>query len=290
MSKSSRSAVRKGVLFVLAMVAVAMFATYASSSKGAEPEPFVWRNAGDNPFASSEEEAMARREEAFRRLKFSEEQIQHFISETNKPAAVVQIHSGETLGGMVGGHEKVYFLFPVDFVRQKPTMPVSAEAKMWRIEWEGKMYIIYLPLICRNWAFKIEPMMCATIEIHGALPGDELAFSFVTEGGRRHKPSACSMVCDGPDCTALPTPCDDCTWVGTLSQVPDGYVPAHTGKYTVKNGGLQTISGPLEIMQEYFGACITRDGTQSNGVLVSPEPGGAGWKNNRAVIPQGLAW
>jgi hypothetical protein len=262
-------------LFIVLTI-VGMIWTFISSRAEAA-EPFEWQNPGDNPFADTRAEAMARREEAFRRLGFTEAQIEAFILQTDKPSAVVQIHSGSTLGGMVGGGGKDYFDFPVNFVRAKPSLPVSAEAEMWQIEWEGQIYTIYLPTICNNWAFKVESAQCAVAQYETEV-GDEFKFVVLTEGSYLPA-SACWEVCDGESCSAPPTPCTDgCNWSGIRESVPAEFsFAAHSGAYTTKSR-LQTIRFPREVMQEYLGACVTRNDAQHNGILVRPED----WVNGRA--------
>lgn len=270
----------KKVLWCLCVALVGV----TPASIAAEEKPFVWENPGHNKFAESREEAIARREEAFRRLGFSEAQIEAFILQTDKPGVFVQIHSGSTLNGMVGGGGEVYSNFLVDFVRAKPELPVSADAEMWQVEWEGQVYTLYLPVICNNWAFDVQPMQCSALQI-STLPGDSLKYVVLTKGNYLPA-SGCQKVCDDDDCFAPPAPCSDCDWVGTLSATPEDYsFVAHSGEYTVK-GTVQTIWGPPEMMLEYFGACVTRDGIEQNGVVVRPED----WKHNRAVIPKGFAW
>ena len=173
----------------------------------------------------------------------------------------------------------------------------TAKALSWAAVYEGKTYIIYLPLVCFNWswAFGADPptspsvpqalaaavakeKKCATItfvvqpgdEIR-VQPGDEVRFAVFAR--QRLPASACWQLCDGKKCSAPPSACDDCDWAepnGPKSVIPDELEPVHTGSYIATESN-QSIRFPREVESSYVALCVLRSGLgESDTWVVQP--------------------
>ncbi|MFA6503236.1 MAG: hypothetical protein WCT45_03220 [Candidatus Paceibacterota bacterium] len=120
---------------------------------------------------------------------------------------------------------------------------------------------------------------CVTVELT-VVPGDEVRF-FIS-APKRLPSSACSQVCDGNDCAAPPSPCDDCSWISHMPGVARGFLPLHSGKYVARSAK-QKFRFPRAAMTDYIAFCVTRGGLgQSNAAVVLPPTWG---KSSIVKIP-----
>lgn len=175
----------------------------------------------------------------------------------------------------------------------------TAKAFAWRVEHDGRAYMLYLPFVCFNWTWKfgvpplpppplvappppplrrpvpppvipLPPVQeeCAMVE-YTVEPGDEVRFAVLAQ--RRLPASACWRLCDGADCAAPPSPCDVCDWLGPKSLLPEGFEPIHTGRY-VAQSAKQSLHLPREARANFVALCVEREGLGgSNSWIVDPD-------------------
>lgn len=136
----------------------------------------------------------------------------------------------------------------------------------------------YVP---RHVATSVPPSSCATVAF-AVKPGEEVRFSVLAQ--RRLPASACWQLCDGNACSALPSPCDVCDWIGPKSVIPAGFEPLHTGRYTA-HAERQTLRFPREVEANYVALCVTSDKLgESDSWIVQP----SAWRGVSIVsIPYG---
>ena len=126
------------------------------------------------------------------------------------------------------------------------------------------------------------PKPCATVE-YAVKQGDLVRFAVLTYGKDR-LPDACWQLCDGDECSAPPSPCQDCDWIGPLSVIPSGYLPNYTGLY-IAHGAKQTLRFPREVKANYVALCVTRgDLGESDSWVVQPSAWGTA---TTVVVPYG---
>ncbi len=180
---------------------------------------------------------------------------------------------------------------------RKGSVAETAKAFSWGAIHEGKMYIVYLPLVCFNWSWAFGPdappspplprvlasvaEKCATVE-YTVKPGDEVRYFVLAR--KRLQASACWQLCDGTNCSAPPSSCDWCDRFDPESIIPAGFETQHTGKYTARSAK-QSLRFPLEIASSYLALCVTRaELGQSDSWVVQP----SAWKGGAIVqIPYG---
>lgn len=109
---------------------------------------------------------------------------------------------------------------------------------------------------------------CVTLE-YNVKPGDEVRFAILAR--KRLPASACWQLCDGTECSALPSPCDTCDWVGPKSVIQTGFEPLHTGRY-IARAEHQTLRFPREVTSNYVALCDERAGLgESDADVVTPQ-------------------
>lgn len=110
---------------------------------------------------------------------------------------------------------------------------------------------------------------CVTLE-YDVIPGDEVRFAVLAR--KRLPASACWELCDGAECSAPPSPCDNtCDWIGPKSVVPAGFEPLHTGRYTA-HAKHQVLRFPREVTSNYVALCDERAGLgESDADVVTPQ-------------------
>lgn len=114
---------------------------------------FKWEHFGADPYATSREEAMKTREDAFRKLGFSEAVAASFMEATNSPGVKVRIVNDDRFDAMLskGGvvHRDVVVAFKNPPKDDK--MEFAAPAEKWEVSLSGTVYTLLLPEVCNNW-------------------------------------------------------------------------------------------------------------------------------------------
>lgn len=128
---------------------------------------------------------------------------------------------------------------------------------------------------------KPRPSPCATVEFT-VVPEDEVRFVILAK--KRLPSSFCWQMCDGKDCAAPPSPCDDCDWIGPKSVIATGFEPLHSGRYIARSAK-QKLRFPRAAMVDYIALCVTRAGLgQSDSWIVPPKA----WHGKSVVsVPYG---
>lgn len=283
-----------------------------------------WKQWGVAPYAASREEACKKAPEAIDGFSFPASVKEHFkklLGATCKGGTEAWLTPGMPLEEMLSGpdahHEQSYVMrkrtvaelpvmqSPDGRPYPKGAVAETAKALAWRVEHEGRAYMLYLPLVCWNWSWKfgVPPLSpppvappplqrpvsppveeCATVE-YVVQPGDEVRFAVLAQ--RRLPTSACWRLCDGADCAAPPSPCDICDWIGPKSVLPEGFEPLHTGKY-IARFAKQSLRFPLEVRANFVALCVEREGLgESNSWIVQP----TAWQKSsmKVVVPYGGA-
>lgn len=262
------------IVLLLGLICVVLFPAHAAE--------FRWKRFGADPYATSRAEAMRTRESAFHKLGLPAPVVGLFMKATEKPGEKTLITVGDRLSAMLSKGGVVHKNVIVDFGSPVPHMQYAVPAEKWQVSWEGKIYVVFLPEICGNWSVAapaLEP--CATVE-YVVKSGDEVRFAVLTQ--ERLPASACWQLCDGTNCSAPPSPCDNCDWIGPKSVIPAGFEPLHTGRY-VAHSAKQTLRFPREVMNEYIALCATRGGLgESDSWIVKP----SAWaRASKVSVPYG---
>lgn len=255
---------------------------------------YVWRHFGAAPYAPNRAEAMRTRESAFRALGFPNEAVKELVRATEMPGERIRLTNGYRLSAMLSKGSVVHRNVVVDFIKPpiNGKMEYAAPAEMWQVVWKGQTYTVILPDICNNWSrrdtiptaprLSIGPSECRTVA-YAVNPGDLVRFAVLAQ--KRLPASACWQLCDGTDCAAPPSPCDDCDWIGPKSVIPDGFEPLHTGRYVAKHSK-QTLRLPLEVSASYVALCDDRPGLgDSDSWIVQPRE----WRRGitTIIVPYG---
>ncbi len=271
----------------------------------AKAEAATWNKWGVAPFASSFEEACAKAPaaiDAFKLPKAVKEAFKEQLGTSCVGRNITWLTPGMILEDMWSGSTKkkgTHRIGPADVaVLPVPEAPdghsypegsvaETAKALSWKVQYEGKTYVLYLPFVCFNWAWATAPepllevQQCVTVE-YTVKPGDEVRFAVLAKN--RLPSSACWQLCDGTDCAAPPAPCDTCNWNGPKSVIPTGFEPFHTGKYPA-HAGKQTLRLPVEAGASYVALCVTRGGVgESDSWIVQPKAWGS---KARVTVPYG---
>ncbi len=255
--------------------------------KTASAGVFHWRNFGADPFASSREEAMGKREQAFRAMGLSEACVAEAMRVTKTTGSESELRVGDRLDAMLSGKAGAHKNVLVDFPRG-----IKASTEEWSLTCDGKTYRLVLPEVCYNWSLATGPSR--------SLGGDEcveLTFGAPTGGNVRWgvgsvsgplPPSSCNAQRegDGP-WVAWWGECDWCepaygyirSVLGESAEVPHKYL------YPAKESQ-QTIRFSAAVQSRLVYVCLEdQGGAQSCGVYVRPED----WKGRRVIeIPDTL--
>lgn len=295
-------------------------------------EERTWERWNAAPYATSREEACKKAPEAIDGFSFPtpvKEQFKKLLGTTCKGGTEAWLTPGTLLEEMMSGpdaHHKQSYVMRKRTVAELPvlqspdgrpyrngTVAETAKALAWRVEHEGKSYVLYLPFVCFNWSWKfgvpplppppppvlrpapvpvpLPPVQeeCATVE-YAVQPGDEVRFAVLAQ--RRLPASACWQLCDGADCAAPPSPCDDPNcWREVQDTLPAGFEPQHTGKYVARSAK-QSLRLPREARMNFIALCVTREWFgQSNSWIVQPSAWNAFGKKTKLHVPYGgYAW
>ncbi len=216
------------LILILSMVAAVMFATPAHAET-------TWTLWGGAPYATSQDEAVGRLPEALRTLNIPEAVRSLLEAEVraNPQGTRVYLNPGDRFVAMMSGpdrrHASAYAMTDVVVgTNQGPRAGIvqSPVAREWRVTYEGQTYVLVLPDICNNWAWRViaaprqeiaEP--CAEIEL-SVQPGDTLLF--VTFSTARPPPSRCWAFNQSGEWEALPGGCMQCVnWEPVVARVPE---------------------------------------------------------------------
>ena len=141
------------VILGLAILFVAFAIQVASTT--AHAAEWKWQHFGAAPYASSREEAMKTRENAFLKLGFPIEAVDLLVEETKKPGEKTSLKVGDRFSAQVSKGGAVHGLKEgggiVAFESTVRGMQYVATAEKWQVTWEGKVYTIILPEVCFNW-------------------------------------------------------------------------------------------------------------------------------------------
>lgn len=146
--------ISKITLVVIAvLLLVATFAMLATPAYAAEAE-FKWEHFGVDPYATSREEGMRTREDAFRKLGFSEDVVAILMIATEKSGEKVRLVNGDKLDAMLSKGGIVHRNVTVAFVKppKDDKMEFAAPAEKWEVSWKGTLYTVFLPEVCNNWS------------------------------------------------------------------------------------------------------------------------------------------
>lgn len=293
------------------IIALALaLAALTSSADAAEKQSSQWDKWGAAPYATSREEACREAPEAIDGFAFPspvKELFKKLLGATCKGGTEAWLTPGMPLEQMLSGKsgkkpphlmnkvtvaELPVLQSPDGRPYRKGAVAETAKALAWRVEHEGRAYMLYLPFVCWNWAWKFgvpplptppppaprpAPILvpptppqeeCSTEE-YAVQPGDEVRFAVLAQ--RRLPASACWQLCDGADCAAPPSPCDVCDWIGPKSLLPEGFEPLHTGRY-VARFAKQSLRFPREVQANFVALCVEREGLGgSNSWIVDPD-------------------
>lgn len=289
------------VLIVVTIIATACMMT----PKSAHAAERGWNKWGVAPYASSLGDACKNASSAIDGFKMPTAVREHFkeilginchggvITWLTPDMVLKQMWSGgkhPRVMGDVRVGELPVLTSPSGKAYRKGSVAETARALSWTWEYEGNTYTLYLPFVCFNWSWSVAPatsppgrsaLACATVE-YTVARGDEVRFAVLA---RKLLPaSACWQLCDGSLCSALPSPCDTCDWIGPKSVIPAWFEPLHTGRY-VAQSSTQSLRFPREVMSEYVALCASRITLgQSDSWVVQP----SAWKNTSVVsVPYG---
>ena len=150
---------------VLILVLAFAITTLASSVYGTE---FKWRHFGANPYATSREEAIRTRGNAFRILGFPEPVIALCMRATETPGEKVRLIVGDHLSAMISKDGIVHRDVVVAFDKPPVSGDIeySAPAERWQVFWQGNVYMIFLPGICYNWSVVLPTGRCYIIQFN----------------------------------------------------------------------------------------------------------------------------
>ena len=151
----SRSAKKKDEAKPSVAEKSATAAVQVRSEAAVEPRAsggFNWVRFGTAPYASSREEAMQKRQSAFRALGFSDAVVAKLMIATEKPGEKVRINVGDKLDAMLSKGGVVHTNVTAAFGSPSRGMELAAPAEKWTVTWEGKTYTALLPEVCNNWS------------------------------------------------------------------------------------------------------------------------------------------
>lgn len=261
----------------------------AAVVKTARDGVFHWRNFGHDPYASSRDEAMGKREKAFRAMGLSEACVAEAMRVTETKSTESELRIGDRLLAMLSGKAGAHKNVLVDFPRG-----IKASTEEWSLTCDGTSYRLVLPEVCYNWSLATGPSR----SLAGTEPCVEVSFN-APEGSNVRwgigstsgplPPSACNAQRqgDGP-WQAWWGECDWCEpaygyirgVLGENAQVPHKYLYPTTATR-------QTLRFSSAVQSRLMYVCLeTADGMHSCGVYVRSED----WKGKREIEISDTLW
>ncbi|MBU6214399.1 hypothetical protein KGM48_00950 [Patescibacteria group bacterium] len=154
------------MIWIIATVVAVCVATGARAAE----TPWKWEHFGAAPYATTRGEAMATRESAFRALGYPKKVVELLVEATKSPGEGVELKNGDRFaaqmskGGVVHGLKEGGGV--VAFEKPVRGMRYVADAEMWQVSWEGRVYTLVLPEVCYNWTrMQVEAPPPATKQI-----------------------------------------------------------------------------------------------------------------------------
>lgn len=267
---------RKLILVLLALVAVNVVGpapAWASTE---------WMRWGMDPYASSDVEAVRKLPDALLAMGVPEpvrarlleavranpQGERTFLNPGDRFTAMMWSPSGDVRTDVIVGRHPV-----------RHGVVESAEAREWRVEDQGQIYVLVLPDICNNWAWRsyqaptpervvvVPQLECAEIVVSDARPGDVLRVVVSANGPL--PPSECWAYRDGSGSwVAWPGACTDCSWEFLSSYVPGRLTMP--GRVTVASREVVLRIPVLVSQRDYVSLCIVRGERRSCTFTVEP--------------------
>jgi hypothetical protein len=219
----------------LTFIALALVAAMVMAPATAHATETTWTLWGGARYETSQDEAKERLPEALRALNIPEAVRPLLEAEVrSRPGTLVYLNPGDRFVAMMSGpdrtHASAYAMTNV-VVGTNPGpragIVQSPVAREWRVTHEGQTYVLVLPDICNNWAWRViaaprqeipeEP--CAEVEL-SVQTGDTLLFAMLSS--EAPPPSRCWAVNQSGRWEALPGGCMQCVnWDPVVARVPE---------------------------------------------------------------------
>ncbi len=283
------------VVIVLAFA----IATLAVTAHAAE---WKWQHFGAAPYATSRDEAMSKRHDAFQKLGLTHKVIDELMRATEKPGEKIRLVNGYKLAAMLSKGGVVHNDVLVAFVKPPISgkMEYAAPAERWQVPVEGKIYTVILPEICNNWSSeptKPAPVPlpppcdncaappppkdnCVTISFNAPI-GGKVRWGVASAIGPL-PPSSCNAQKQGNgEWTAWYGQCDSCTGaiefirgiIGRFAEIFHRFVYPVTQTH-------QTLRFPEAVKADVVYICLEdANGRQTYGVYVTPDD----WSHGEVV-------
>ena len=293
------------VVAFLLLIALTLLPRFARADE-------VWRNWGAAPFAASQQEACKKAFGAINAMAMPIQVRGHFtrtLGRTCKGSdAEVWLNAGDRLEQMWTGGKKPHLMNGVSVdelpVLKSPkgkkyrpgSVAEAARAFEWRYEYEGKTYVLYLPLACFNWSWAYGPAPVVTpveqcAKVHLTVPaGDARTVRFTTVRRQPITDFNCWGVVEREWRTGSPNNCDWCQWtregIAKMEELyGSGFNLYHTSIYPMhpdNNRSTEvTLVFPLAAREGGIAVCVEVDGKIYETALILPPT----WKGQEVTIP-----
>lgn len=276
------------------LVALTLFVVGWPALAQAQEHCTTWNNWGVDPYASSQDEAMEKLPQALQALNIPEpvrarlleavranpQGTREYLNPGDRLEAMMWSPGGDTRGCVVVGEHPV-----------RPGVVESARTREWRVTYEGQVYVLILPDICKNWAWRIEPSPrevtseeeCTTVQV-AVHEGDTLAPAVFTGGTL--PPSRCWAFKQSGDWEAWPGGCDQCIqWAPALARVPEADRNVRMpGLVRVARTGTVWVRIPRQVENDGYHVAfvLIRDGLCAWGVIHHSD-----WSEHNFTISEG---
>jgi len=191
-------------MLVLTLLALMMVTISGQASAQTET---VWAHWGAAPFASSKDEALTKLPEVLKLLQIPEAVRPLFRAKVtaNPQGKRIYVVPNDHFTAMMSKGDKVLHNvvvaeIPVQLKNGKTGVSQAANASEWEVEFEGRTYVLVLPDICNNWAWRsfatprpreVTPSLeCAELYVPHVMAGDTVTVKFRPEGTQL-PPSEC---------------------------------------------------------------------------------------------------
>lgn len=143
-------AVAVAMMLVAGTIMIVLYMLVVPRAEAAEPE-FHWNQAVSKPYATTREEAIRTRENAFRSISLPTPVITQFLRVTEKPGQDVKILTGDHFESFIADGSVFHDVVVSPFY-------TSISAEKWEVRWERKVFSAFLISSKNNhfyWSFKI---------------------------------------------------------------------------------------------------------------------------------------
>ncbi len=240
----------------------------------------TWTAWGSAPYAASPDAAVRQLPDALQALNVPESVRARFLEEVraHPEGTRVYLNPGDRFMAMMSGGRAPHAMLDV-VVGTNPVRPgvvQSAEAREWRVEQDGRTYVLVRPDICNNWAWYSVPSPqemtpeeeCTVVEV-AVHEGDTLAPAVFTGGSL--PPSRCWAFKGSGDWEAWPGGCDHCiNWTPALARVPEADRQVRMpGLVRIARSGTVWVRIPRQVESDGYHVAfvLIRDGLCSWGVI-----------------------